>query len=270
MMAFGRTSYAARLSSPAPTQSAYQVEGTSSEDIPTTPDGLHYLPTPNARFQVSPAIADRVYPKPTVVGMSPLVRRKLYEGHMVKVYIDKPDEGAKALPVPHHSIDDMCAHSPVAAAAIEASGISRAHIGHLVLPDGDEEAYVILFSWFNTVSKQGNLIPFPLVTKTPLSTYYEALEISRKLHLSVLDNLEGRFNHMLKSPWSFQSDDIQKAYTDYRRKHHLRPIFVNGIIDAWSQLSERNYRRMKALGKAYPNFWSDLVAQGRAIGEKIY
>jgi len=202
--------------------------------------------------------------------MPPAARRKLFEGHLVKVYIDKPGQTPKALPISNHSIDDICAHSPVDAVAIQASSTPLAHIGHFVLPDGDEEAYVILFKWLNTVNKYGDLIPFPIATKTPLSTYYEALEIARKFHLPILDNLQGRFSKMIKSPWSFQSDDIAKAYTKYEQHHPIRDIFVNGILDAWFQLSEKNYGRMKALGKAYPELWSDLVARGKVIGKDIY
>lgn len=68
----------------------------------------------------------------------------------------------------------------------------------------------------------------------------------------------------------FQSVDIAKAYTTYEQDHPVRDIFVNGILGAWSQLSEKNYGRMKALGKAHPGFWSDLMARGKVIGEEIY
>lgn len=81
------------------------------------------------------------------------------------------------------------AHIRRLSASIVALGTPRAHIGHLALPDGNEEAYVILFKWFNTVNKHDDLIPFPVVTKTPLTTYYEALEIAENLHLPILNDL---------------------------------------------------------------------------------
>lgn len=113
MMSFNRATYAARLASPAPPQSVHLIEGLRSGNMPTTTDGLHYLPTPKLRLRLSSAITGRTYPKASVIGMLPAERRKLFEGHLVKVYIYKAGQTPKALPISNHSIDDICAHSPV-------------------------------------------------------------------------------------------------------------------------------------------------------------
>lgn len=268
-MSVSRETYAARLVPSASPQSVHPIEGARSDNMPTTTDGLHYLPTPKLRLRVSPTITGRANPRASVVDMLPAARRKLSEGHLVKVYVDRPGQTPKALPISNHSVDDICSHSPVVAAAIHALGIPRAHIGHLALPDGDEEAYVILFAWFNTINKYDDLVPFPILTKTPLCTYYEAIEIARKLHLPMLSNLQGRSNHIVKSPWFFQSDDIARAYTKYEYRHPIRDIFVSGIVGSWSLLSERNYGRMKALGKAYSELWNELVARGKVTGVEV-
>lgn len=138
----------------------------------------------------------------------------------------------------------------------------HSHVLHCTLPSGDIEAYRLLFKWNDEVIKRGIVIPILPQTKTPLYLYYHLIKIAKMLRISpILDTIPGRYEYMLRSLSSFQSDDIKKVYNTLKQGHPLRITIANGIGDSWVTLFTRNKDRINALITDVLEFGSDLYAR---------
>ncbi|KAK5099063.1 hypothetical protein LTR70_001213 [Exophiala xenobiotica] len=252
-MSSGHSSYAARLAAP-----VVQFPG------PAVTASGHYAPTPVVKVRIEAAAEGHASPESEMAHLSTAALKKLGEGSYTKLHVNVPGATPTELDleVRDPSVENLVALSSVIKAQVQAKVPMGYHMSHCALPSGDIEAYRLLFKWNDEVIKRGKFIPVPPQTKTPLYLYYHLIEIAKKLRIThILDTIPGRYQYMLRSPPSFQSDDIKKVYKNLKQGHPLRVTIANGIADSWDTLFTKNKDRINALITEIPEFESDLYAR---------
>lgn len=202
-------------------------------------------------------------------------------GYMATVFVKQPDGTAKEfffrlLPknrplvrTSQISVNFLCKVSPAIKAQIQAQvgKGNEGHISNIILVDGAEEAYDVLFEHFNEILDNGILVPIPQLFDTPLYKYYHVIDICKKLEISfITDNLTYRFNNMINyqpGKWNVDPNDIRKTYTTLPAGHELRGWIADGVAKAWlgGDLRKKGPFITKITYEK-EEFWNDLQARG--------
>jgi len=145
-------------------------------------------------------------------------------------------------------------------------------VGTVILPEAPQEAYELVFAWFDDVIEAGELIPFKKFNKAAVYQCFSVLTITHALQIGYLTTeLKPRYSLMLtvtRSSSEFQIDkkSIIEAYAHKVNCEALCCDIVGALVtaDKFGVLRDTDRKMLEKLEKKIPELARDLEARSKA------